>query len=147
METTIAKDVNHYIKVHAQDNVAIIVKDGGLPAGALLPEGLVLREHVPQGHKVALVDIAQGGRFFAMARSLAMQKTPLAAAVGLKSRDAVAASARAVHFAAGKQGACQAGAFDGLYLCRVSQCRRHSRDEKPWASSPAHVLPGSSIRQ
>ncbi|MBO1110574.1 galactarate dehydratase [Bordetella petrii] len=49
-----------YIKVHDADNVAIIVNDGGLPAGAELPDGLVLREAIPQGHKVALADLAQG---------------------------------------------------------------------------------------
>ena len=48
-----------YIKVHERDNVAIIVNTHGLPAGSAFPEGLVLQEHVPQGHKVALVDLAQ----------------------------------------------------------------------------------------
>jgi galactarate dehydratase len=51
--------------MHPQDNVAIVANDGGLPAGAVLPEGvpgagLALREKVPQGHKVALADIAAG---------------------------------------------------------------------------------------
>jgi galactarate dehydratase len=40
-----------------RDNVAIIVNDNGLPAGARFESGLVLREFVPQGHKVALRDI------------------------------------------------------------------------------------------
>jgi galactarate dehydratase len=48
------------IKVHEADNVAIVANDRGLPAGTVLPSGPVLREHVPQGHKVALVDIAEG---------------------------------------------------------------------------------------
>ena len=46
-----------YIKVHDADNVAIIVNDNGLKAGTRFPDGLELTEHVPQGHKVALVDI------------------------------------------------------------------------------------------
>ncbi len=46
-----------YIKVHDADNVAIIVNDNGLKAGTRFPDGLELIEHVPQGHKVALVDI------------------------------------------------------------------------------------------
>ena len=46
--------------MHAADNVAIIANDGGLPAGTVLPSGLRLVEQVPQAHKVALVDIAQG---------------------------------------------------------------------------------------
>ena len=52
------------IRMHPQDNVAIVANDGGLPAGTVLPEGpalgLVLREAVPQGHKVALRDLAPG---------------------------------------------------------------------------------------
>jgi galactarate dehydratase len=49
-----------YIRVHPQDNVAIVVNDGGLPEGAVFSDGLVLRERVPQGHKVALADLAEG---------------------------------------------------------------------------------------
>jgi galactarate dehydratase len=48
-----------FIKVHAEDNVAIIVNDGGLPAGTVFADGLTLREPVPQGHKVALADLAE----------------------------------------------------------------------------------------
>jgi galactarate dehydratase len=49
-----------YITMHPADNVAIVANDGGLPAGTMFPSGLALREQVPQGHKVALADIAQG---------------------------------------------------------------------------------------
>jgi galactarate dehydratase len=45
------------IRMHERDNVAIVANDGGLAAGAQLPCGVVLRERVPQGHKVALVDL------------------------------------------------------------------------------------------
>jgi galactarate dehydratase len=48
-----------YIRVHPQDNVAIVVNDGGLPEGAVFADGLVLPERVPQGHKVALADLAE----------------------------------------------------------------------------------------
>ncbi|MDP3809736.1 MAG: galactarate dehydratase [Hydrogenophaga sp.] len=48
------------IRMHASDNVAIVANDGGLPPGTELPGGLVLRDKVPQGHKVALVDLPQG---------------------------------------------------------------------------------------
>ena len=52
------------IRMHADDNVAIVANDGGLPAGTVLPEGvpgagLTLVEKVPQGHKVALEAIPQ----------------------------------------------------------------------------------------
>jgi galactarate dehydratase len=46
------------IRMHERDNVAIVANDGGLAAGTALPSGLVLVDRVPQGHKVALVDIA-----------------------------------------------------------------------------------------
>jgi len=46
--------------MHDADNVAIVANDGGLPAGTQFPSGLVLRDQVPQGHKVALADIRSG---------------------------------------------------------------------------------------
>ena len=49
------------IRMHPADNVAIVANDGGLPAGTVMPGGLVLVDRVPQAHKVALVDIAEGG--------------------------------------------------------------------------------------
>jgi galactarate dehydratase len=48
------------IKMHPNDNVAVVANQGGLPAGVVLPDGVRLCERVPQGHKVALVDLAQG---------------------------------------------------------------------------------------
>ncbi len=48
------------IRMHERDNVAIVGNDGGLGAGTALPGGPTLREPVPQGHKVALVDLAEG---------------------------------------------------------------------------------------
>jgi len=49
------------IQVAPGDNVAIIVNSLGLPAGSAFPDGLTLNHFVPQGHKVALADIADGG--------------------------------------------------------------------------------------
>ena len=46
--------------MHEDDNVAIVVNDGGLAAGSVLDSGLVLIDKVPQGHKVLLRDLAQG---------------------------------------------------------------------------------------
>jgi len=53
------------IRMDADDNVAIVANDGGLAAGTVLPAGvpgagLVLRDKVPQGHKVALADLREG---------------------------------------------------------------------------------------
>ncbi len=49
-----------HIRMNDADNVAIIANSGGLPAGTVFPCGLTLIEHVPQGHKVALHDLAEG---------------------------------------------------------------------------------------
>src|SRR6516164_10138490 len=56
----VVTDEPRYIKLNARDNVAIVVNDFGLPAGSRFPCGLELRAFVPQGHKTALVDIAEG---------------------------------------------------------------------------------------
>ncbi|MEZ7896156.1 MAG: galactarate dehydratase [Thauera sp.] len=66
------------IRMHPADNVAIVANDGGLPAGTVLPDGLVLREHVPQAHKVALADIPAGGavRRYDVAIGYALQDIP-----------------------------------------------------------------------
>ena len=53
-------DVPRTIRLHRDDNVAIVVNDFGLPAGTVLGDGLILREFIPQGHKVALADLAVG---------------------------------------------------------------------------------------
>ena len=49
-----------HIRMHAADNVAIVANDGGLPAGTVFTDGLRLVDKVPQGHKVALVDLPKG---------------------------------------------------------------------------------------
>ena len=49
-----------YIRMHPADNVAIVANDGGLPAGTVFADGLTLVDKVPQGHKVALADLAEG---------------------------------------------------------------------------------------
>jgi galactarate dehydratase len=49
-----------YIQVHPADNVAIVVNEGGLPAGTAFDSGLILKEAVPEAHKVALRTISKG---------------------------------------------------------------------------------------
>jgi galactarate dehydratase len=46
-----------FVRVHPQDTVAIIVNEGGLPAGTEFASGLKLIEDIPEAHKVALVDM------------------------------------------------------------------------------------------
>jgi galactarate dehydratase len=48
------------IRVHGNDNVAVVVNQGGLPAGSRFDEGVVLAEAIPEAHKVALADLAEG---------------------------------------------------------------------------------------
>ena len=60
MDTGSKPEPPRVIRMHPNDNVAIVVNDFGLPAGTHLPSGPTLRERVPQGHKVALADIAEG---------------------------------------------------------------------------------------
>ena len=57
--------VNHFmqprtLRVNERDNVAVVVNQGGLPAGSRFPDGLVLAEAIPEAHKVALADLAKG---------------------------------------------------------------------------------------
>jgi galactarate dehydratase len=54
------KSEPRYIRLNDRDNVAIVVNDLGLPEGTRFPCGLVLKTFVPQAHKVALCDIAEG---------------------------------------------------------------------------------------
>ena len=67
------KDKAQYIKVHAEDNVAIVVNEGGLPKGAKFSDGLVLKEAVPQGHKVALKDFRPGDPIIRYGMVISMQ--------------------------------------------------------------------------
>jgi len=67
------------IRMHADDNVAIVANDGGLPPGTALPGGPVLREKVPQGHKVALVDVPQGAAVLRYGVPIGYALDPIAA--------------------------------------------------------------------
>lgn len=48
------------MRVHARDNVAIIVNPEGVIAGSEFPGGLAAREAVPQSHKIALTAMGPG---------------------------------------------------------------------------------------
>src|ERR1035437_9747219 len=67
------------IRMHAQDNVAIVANDCGLPTGATFADGLRLIEAVPQGHKVALVDLLQGAAVLRYNVAIGYAKKPIAA--------------------------------------------------------------------
>ncbi len=69
----------HTIRMDGRDNVAIVANDGGLAAGTRLESGLVLLDRVPQGHKVALVDIAAGAPVLRYGVAIGYAAEPLAA--------------------------------------------------------------------
>jgi len=71
----------HTLMMNASDNVAIVANDGGLPAGTVLANGLALKDKVPQGHKVALVNIAAKAPAirYGMAIGYALQDIPAGA--------------------------------------------------------------------
>lgn len=54
------KNTCYSIKVNAADNVAVVVFRGGLNKGSQIEGNIQLLEDIPQGHKVALCDIAKG---------------------------------------------------------------------------------------
>jgi galactarate dehydratase len=64
MQVVLADKIPLTIKMNEVDNVAIVANDGGLGIGAVLLGGLVLKQKVPQGHKVALHDIGAGEPVF-----------------------------------------------------------------------------------
>src|SRR5579863_1682462 len=68
-----------YIKLNERDNVAIVVNDFGLPAGSRFPCGLELRAFVPQGHKTALVDIAEGAPILRYGEVIGYAASPILA--------------------------------------------------------------------
>ena len=65
------------IRVGASDNVAIVVNQGGLPAGSVFPDGLVLVEPVPEAHKVALTPIAEGAPIIRYGVVIGYAKQPI----------------------------------------------------------------------
>src|SRR5580704_11396225 len=74
------------IRLHKDDNVAIIVNAFGLPANTTLPGGLVLREFIPQGHKVALIDLDEGAAIKRYGEVIGHAAQPIAAAAGSMRR-------------------------------------------------------------
>jgi galactarate dehydratase len=66
------------IQVHAQDNVAIIANEGGLPAGTELDNGLALIDTIPEAHKVALCGIASGEPILRYGELIGYAEVPIA---------------------------------------------------------------------
>ena len=54
------KTAPRYFRMNPSDTVAIVVNEGGLPAGTQFGSGLALVEDIPEAHKIAMVDIEPG---------------------------------------------------------------------------------------
>ncbi len=67
-----------YIQVHPRDNVAVIVNEGGLPAGTSFACGLVLVDAIPEAHKVALADIGRGEPVIRYGVAIGYAEAPIA---------------------------------------------------------------------
>ena len=70
------------IRMHERDNVAVVVNDGGVAAGQRAAIGLVCASAIPQGHKVALADIAADEPVRRYGRSSARRGGPSPPAAG-----------------------------------------------------------------
>jgi len=68
-----------YVRVHKRDNVAIVVDPDGLRAGTTLPNGPTLQDSVPQAHKIALSEIANGTPVIRYGHTIAFAKRAIAA--------------------------------------------------------------------
>lgn len=64
-----------YIKVNPRDNVAIAVRD--IAAGTEVMPGVTAREDIPQAHKIALTDLAEGGEILRYGVVLGYAKAPI----------------------------------------------------------------------
>ncbi|MGO4819031.1 galactarate dehydratase [Flavobacterium sp. W22_SRS_FP1] len=58
------------IKTTSLDNVGIVANAAGLAEGTILQDGIILAQYVPSGHKVALCDIAFGGKIIRYAQTI-----------------------------------------------------------------------------
>jgi galactarate dehydratase len=68
-----------YIRVNARDNVAILVDPEGVAPGALLPDGLVARERIPQSHKIALHRLETGQPVLRYGQTIGFANRPIPA--------------------------------------------------------------------
>ncbi len=73
------QDSPRYIRLHPSDNVGVVVNDQGVAAGGQFDDGLKAIEGIPQSHKVALVDIAEGGEVVRYGEVIGYALKPIAA--------------------------------------------------------------------
>ncbi|MDV6317441.1 galactarate dehydratase [Chromohalobacter sp. HP20-39] len=71
------QEKNRVIRVHAQDNVAVVVSQGGVVVGEHLDNGVVSEANIPQGHKVALVALSEGDAVIRYGEVIGTAVTPI----------------------------------------------------------------------
>ena len=134
-----------YVQVHPQDTVAIIVNEGGLPAGAQFDSGLTLIEDVPEAHKVALVDIKSGAPILRYGSVIGYAKRTFRRGGWVhEERVQMPVAACAGKSAARNSGAVAAAPTGRLYLRGVPQRRRLA--SAPRTSSESRPLCNASRR-
>jgi galactarate dehydratase len=68
-----------YVRVNEADNVAIIVDPEGTEAGRISQAGLVIRERIPQSHKVALDSVEPGAPVVRYGQVIGLANRPVEA--------------------------------------------------------------------
>ena len=77
------------LRLHPSDDVAVIVDDGGVPAGARFADGLCAAEAIPQSHKIALRAIAEGEPVRRYGEMIGTARHAIAAGAWVKEADLV----------------------------------------------------------
>ena len=117
-----------YIRMHADDNVAIVANRGGLHPGAEFACGLRLVEQIPQGHKVALADIGEGEAIRRYGEVIGRAAAPIARGSWVKESLVQMPDAPSFdNLPTPNGGAISAAAAGRLHVRRLSQCRRFGR--------------------
>jgi galactarate dehydratase len=90
------REAPRHVRLHHADNVAVVVNDGGVAAGATFTDGLVTLESVPQGHKVALRSVPEGDAVVRYGHVIGTARRTIAAGSWVKEADLVMPAAPAL---------------------------------------------------
>jgi galactarate dehydratase len=79
--------IPRHLRLHENDNVAVILVDRGVAAGTELAPGLVVQEQIPQAHKVALEPIHEGQPVRRYGEIIGIAKREIPAGSWVKEKD------------------------------------------------------------
>ena len=117
-----------YIRMHADDNVAIVANRGGLHPGAEFACGLRLIEQIPQGHKVALADIGEDEIIRRYGEVIGRAAAPITRGSWVKESLVQMPDAPSFdNLPTAKRRRDRPAAAGRLHVRRLSQCRRFGR--------------------